>query len=120
MQKLDEMIKEALEGEDRRIFEETEELGWFALGLSQFRGKHGFVAWAIMIVQSVMFFAGIWCIVHFFQATEVLLALKWGLSGAVLWIIGTSLKMGLMPQMQADRVIRELKRIELMLAVRNK
>ena len=37
----------------------------------------------------------------------------------MLWIIGTSLKMSLMPQMQADRVIRELKRIELMLATRN-
>ncbi len=45
MQKLDEMIKEAMEGEDRRIFEETEELGFFALGLSQFRGKLGWVTW---------------------------------------------------------------------------
>jgi len=118
MQKLDEMIKEALGGEDRRIFDETEELGFFALGLSQFRGKLGWVTWAITIVQTVMFLAGIWCITQFFQATDVLLALKWGLSGAVLWIIGTSLKMSLMPRMQADRVIRELKRIELMLAAR--
>ena len=76
MQKLDEMIKEAMEGEDRRIFEETEELGFFALGLSQFRGKLGWVTWAITIVQSVMFFGGIWCIVQFFQAIEVLVALK--------------------------------------------
>ncbi|MFB3077374.1 MAG: DUF6768 family protein [Lysobacterales bacterium] len=118
MQKLDEMIKEALEGEDRRIIDETEELGFFALGLSQFRGKLGWVTWTITIVQTVMFLAGIWCIAQFFQATDVLLALKWGLSGAVLWIIGTSLKMSLIPQMQADRVIRELKRIELMLAAR--
>jgi hypothetical protein len=33
-------------------------------------------------------------------------------------ILATSLKLSLMPQMQADRVIRQLKRVELMLARR--
>jgi len=118
MNKLDNLIREALESEDQKLFDETEELGWFALGLNQFRGKNGWVTWAITLVQTTMFFAGIGCIVVFFQASDVLTALKWGLSGAVLWIIGTSLKMGLMPQMQADRVIREIKRLELILASR--
>jgi len=43
------------------------------------------------------------------------LAIKWGITGAVLIIVGASLKMSLMPQMQADRVIREVKRVELLL-----
>ncbi|MGR3662372.1 MAG: DUF6768 family protein [Paracoccaceae bacterium] len=118
MDKLDKLIEEALALEDREIFEQTQELGWFALGLSQFRGKLGWVTWVIMLVQGAMFLVGVWCAVRFFQTPDVLQAVKWGISGAVLLLAATSLKMSLMPQMQADRVIRELKRIELMLARR--
>jgi hypothetical protein len=120
MKKLDELIKEALEGEDRDMLRETEELGYFAAGISLFRGKRAWVTWLIMVVQTVMFLIGVWCVFRFFQAGEVLGALKWGLSGTVLWIMATNLKLSLVPQMQADRVIRELKRVELMLAARDK
>lgn len=120
MTKLDEMIREALEGEDKKIMDETRELGFFELGLSQFRGKLGWVTWVIMVVQTTMFLIGLWCVVRFFQSAEVLEALKWGLSGAVLWIAGMLLKLSIGPQMQADRVIRELKRVELILAARDK
>jgi hypothetical protein len=119
MSKLDELIRDALEGEDRVAFDETEELGWFALSLSQFTGKLGWVTWVMMVVQTVMFILGAWCAIRFFQATEVLPAVKWGLSGTVLWIMGINLKLSLMPQMQADRVIRQLRRVELLLVSRN-
>ena len=118
MEKLDAMIKEALEAGDRDIWAATEELGWFALGLKQFRGKLGWITWVIMVVQSVMFLAAVWCGVRFFGATDVLLAVKYGISGTVLALSGLSMKLSLMPQIQADRVIRELKRVELMLVAR--
>ncbi|MDH5798906.1 MAG: hypothetical protein OEZ19_10095, partial [Paracoccaceae bacterium] len=91
MSKLDDLIREALEGEDREMLADTEELGYFALGLSQFTGKHGWVTWVIMVVQTVMFLIGAWCAVRFFQSTEVLEAVKWGISGAVLWIAAINL-----------------------------
>lgn len=116
MSKLDDMIEEALSDRDRAILEATQEQGWFALGMNQFRGKLGWVTWVIMLVQTVLFFAGVWCAFGFFGATDVLAALKWGLSGAVLLLAGMQLKLSLMPQMQADRILRELKRVELMLA----
>lgn len=117
-EKLDQLIEEALRAEDRDILDATREQGWFALGLSQFRGKLGWVTWVIMIVQAAMFIAGVWCAVRFFGTTEVVPALRWGLSGAVLIIVASSLKFSLMPQMQADRVLRELKRVELLIASR--
>ena len=113
--RLDRLIEEALSAEDRRLFQSTRELGWFELGLSQFRGRLGWVTWVIMVVQVAMFLLAVWCGVNFFAATQVLPALKWGLSGATLAVMATQLKLSLMPQMQADRVIRELKRLELML-----
>ena len=115
MSKLDKLIEEALRDEDRAILEATSEQGWFELGLGQFRGKLGWVTWVIMLVQTVLFIAGAWCAVQFFATSDVLTALKWGLSGAVLLIVATQLKLSLMPQIQADRILRELKRVELML-----
>ncbi len=116
MSKLDKLIEEALSAEERDILDQTKELGWFALGAHQFRGKLGWVTWVAMVIQGVLFLAGLWCGWQFFQASDMLLALKWGLPAAMLIILATIMKTSLMPQMQADRVLRELKRVELLIA----
>ncbi len=116
--RLDDMIKAALTGEDREILNQTQELGYFELGLSQFGGKLGWVTWVIMIVQATLFFIGVWCAFRFFGTTDVLEAVKWGIPAAVLMLAATQLKLSLAPQMQADRVIREVKRLELLIATR--
>ncbi|MGR3812988.1 MAG: DUF6768 family protein [Cognatishimia activa] len=113
---LDRMIEDALKGQDSEILRETQELGWFQLGLSQFGGKLGWVTWVVMIVQIALFAVGVYCAVQFFGATEAILAVKWGVSGGVLILMATQLKLSLMPQLQADRVIREVKRLQLIMA----
>lgn len=118
MDKLDKLIEQSLTDEDRQIMADTAELGYFELGMNQFRGKLGWVTWVVMIVQTTMFVIGVWCAVHFFAAADVILALKWGLSSAVLMLAATTLKMSIMPQMQADGILRELKRVELLLTSR--
>jgi len=118
MSKLDRLIEEALSDQDKDIMRETQELGWFALGASQFTGRLGWVASTIMAVQIVMTLVAVWCGVKFFAATDVLLALKWGLPAVALIIMATIIKTSLMPQIQAARILRELKRVELMI-VRN-
>ncbi|WP_153769713.1 DUF6768 family protein [Labrenzia sp. CE80] len=115
MDKLDQLIEDALKGEDRQLFEDTKELGYFALGLKQFRGRLGWVTWVIMITQSLMFLGGSWCAVQFLGADDTLSAVKWGISSAVLILCAINLKLSLAPQMQADRILRELKRMELMM-----
>lgn len=76
--RLDDMIEAALTGQDRKILEETQELGYFVLGFSLFSGKLGWVTWVIMVVQATLFIIGIWCAVQFFASTEALDAVKWG------------------------------------------
>ncbi|WP_299930152.1 DUF6768 family protein [uncultured Pelagimonas sp.] len=115
---LDAQIKAALTGQDREILEATQELGWFQLGLKQFRGKLGWVTWVLMVVQTLMFVAAIWCAIKFFGATDVMPALKWGFSASVLMLGALQIKLSLMPQIQADRVIREVKRLQLMIAAK--
>lgn len=118
MSKLDDLIREALDAKDQEILDKTEELGYVQLGLSQFGGKLGWVTWVIMIVQAALFVIGVWCAFNFFAATEVLSAIKWGIPSATLIIVAAALKFSLMPQMQADRIIREVKRVELLIASR--
>ena len=115
MNRIDRLIEEALSEEDRAIAEATAERGWFALSLDQFRGKLGWVTWVVMIVQTIMFLAAVWCGIRFYGTTEVMPALKWGLTAAVLAVLATLLKTMLMPQMQAERILREMKRLELLL-----
>lgn len=117
--KLDKLIEAALTGQDRQILEETKELGYFELGLSQFGGKHGWVTWVVMTVQTLMFAGALWCGYQFFTAVDVVPTVKWGISGAVLILMATQLKLSLAPQMQADRVIREVKRVELLIATKS-
>ena len=118
MSNIDEMIREATDDKDQEILNQTKPLGYFALGLSQFRGNLGWVTWIIMVVQTTMFAASVWCAYKFFGAADPLTALKWGLPGAVLMLGGLVLKLSLMPQMQADRVLREVKRLELLVLAR--
>ncbi|MFY0597452.1 MAG: hypothetical protein JXQ85_13555 [Cognatishimia sp.] len=113
---LDKMIKAALTGHDLEILDGTEELGWFALGLKQFTGKLGWVTWVLMVVQTTMFIAGAYLGIKFLNANELLPAVKTGIGSAVLLLMATQIKLSLMPQMQADRVIREVKRLQLLVA----
>ena len=94
------------------------EPGFYPLAFSLFRGPQGWVAWVLMAVQTVMFLAAVWAGWHFFAATEVLAALKWGLTAATLAILATVIKLSMVPQMQANRVLLALRRLELRLAQR--
>ncbi|HHS93903.1 MAG TPA: hypothetical protein ENK63_00970 [Rhodobacterales bacterium] len=116
MDKLDEMIAEALKNEDQEILTETEELGYFAQALGIFRGPQGWISWVVMLVQIGLFGVGAWAAWQFFHTTDTLTALKWGLPAAILLLAAMMLKLSLMPVMQADRVIRQIKRLELLLA----
>ena len=113
MDKLDTVISEALSEEDRALLASMHEPGFFSLGLGLFRGPNGWVSAVLMVVQSVMFLVSVWCGWRFFAAAEVMEALRWGLPGAVLFIVATQLKMALFPQMQADRILMALRRLEL-------
>ena len=84
MPNIDDLIKEALTEQESEIIKSTEELGYFSLAIGLFSGKLGWVSWVIMLVQGALFVAGVWAAWQFFAAMDLLVALKWGLSAAVL------------------------------------
>ena len=111
----DDRLTEALSEADKRLLDDMEEQAfvWQVLGL--FRGRNGWVTAVVTAVQMVMFVAAVWCGWRFFQAGDTLVALKWGLPAVTLALVATQLKMSVMAQLQADRVIAALRQHELRL-----
>lgn len=114
MDDFDKMVAEAMNAEDQQMLEDLQEQSFVAQSFGVMRGRNGWVGVVMLVVQFVLFIAGLWAGVHFFNAVEVLEALKWGLPAATLMIVATQIKMAMMPQIQADRVLRALRRLELM------
>lgn len=119
MRDFDRMIDEALDSETREVLDRIGgEPGFFAQAFGVFRGPTGWVNVILATAQGVLFVAGAWAAWHFFQATDPVMQLRWGLPSAVLLIHGLILKMSLVPRMETNLIIRELKRIELQIAHR--
>lgn len=118
MTEIDKTLDEALRAEEadllRRIGEEP---GYLNQAMSVFEGRMGWVSTVLMITQAVAFVAGAWAAWNFFQATDVLAALRWGLPSSVLLIMSVMIKMSMWPTIQTNRVLRELKRMELQASV---
>ncbi len=117
MRDVDDVIGEALDREEREILRQIgEEPGFFGMAFGLFYGRLGWVNILLMVVQGVAFLAGAYAAWMFFEATDAVTQLRWGLPSAVLLILASMIKMGMWPHLHADRLMRELKRIELQLA----
>ncbi len=117
MRDFNRMVDEALDSEERELLRSIgEEPGFFSQAFNIFRGRTGWVNIVMMIAQGVLFIAGAWAAWHFFKALEPVAQLRWGLPAAVLLIVASIMKMALLPRMEANRLMREMKRIELQIA----
>ena len=120
MRDLDQMIDEALDAEERELLRTLDEPGFFKQVFGVFQGPTGWMSIVMMFWQAALFIAGVWAAWHFFGATDQVSQLRWGLPGMLLLIFAAMLKMALVPRLESNRVMRELKRIELQLAHRPK
>lgn len=117
MRDVDNLIEEALGREESEILRQIgEEPGFFGMAFGLFSGRLGWVNILMMVVQAVLFLAGAYAAWMFFEAGDPVSQLRWGLPSAVLLILSLMVKLGMWPQIHADRLMRELKRIELQLA----
>jgi hypothetical protein len=121
MQDIDRMIEEALQGEEQALFRETaREPGFFAQGFGLLGGPNGWVNAVMVAVQATLFVAGLWAGWRFFEAETALSALRWGLPATVLVLASLIVKTAMMPELQANRLMRELKRQQLQAAMTRK
>ena len=120
MDKLDQLIAEAFAEEDRSLIEETGEQGIFRQLTGVFQGRNAWVHWLVTLAMLAYAGVALWAAWQFFTAAEVLVVLRWGVIGTVSILVIGMLKLYLLGEMQTERVIRQLKRVELRLASRDK
>jgi hypothetical protein len=119
MRDLDRMIDEAIGEEERELLRRIgDEPGFIAQALGIFGGRTGWVNAVLVVVQTLLFIAGVSAAWMFFAAGDPVTQLRWGLPGAVLLLVSVVIKMAWWSTVQANRVLRELKLVELQLARR--
>lgn len=117
MNKLDALIDQALTAEDRELLARHGEPGYVSQALGLFRGPWAWVMWLLNVVAGVAFLVGLYAFWQVHAATEALAAVKWGVAGLALFLV-TVVGKGMMgTHLEANRVLREVKRIELQLAL---
>jgi len=117
MRDLDKMIEEALGDEESELLRAIGgEPGFVERAMGMFGAG---VLWTVRFMlfgQAVIFIAGAWAAWNFFQADDPVTQLRWGLPAAVLLLGSLAVKLAIGPPVFHNRVMRELKRIELQLA----
>jgi hypothetical protein len=116
MRDLDQEIAAALDRDEREILARIgEEPGFFGMAFGLFLGRLGWVNVLMMVVQAVLFVAGVYAAWKFFLAGDPVTQLRWGLPAMTLMIVSLMIKMSMWPQIHTDRLLRALARAELRL-----
>jgi len=119
MRDIDSMIDEALGAEEREVLRKIgDEPGFFERALGLFGAGVGWMVILMMVIQTLLFFAGLWAAWNFFEAGDPVTQLRWGLPAAVLMLMALSIKLSVAPSIHANRIIVELKRLQLQLALK--
>jgi len=116
MSKIDDLINETLSEEDERLLADYgSEPGYFTQAFGLFRGPLSWVMWLVMICNVLIGVFAIWAIWQAMTAAAVIEAVRWGI-GAIIGVQLVTFLRGFMgDHFEANRVLREIKRIELRL-----
>jgi hypothetical protein len=116
MTDLDKRIAEVLQAEDREILDRYGEEGVFAQVGGLFRGKLAWTSVVTVVAQMAMFAIAIYAGAKFLAATDGQLMARWAALAALAAAGTLIVKTWFWMQMQTNRVLREVKRLELQIA----
>lgn len=117
MDKTDQLIDRALAEEDRELLARHAEPGYFAQAIGLFRGSLGWVVWLTYLTALVSFIGFGWSLWQCWTATDPLVAVRWGVVAVVLFQLSAMGKSFLGSHLEANRMLREIKRVELQVAL---
>lgn len=116
MTELDRQIEEALDAEDRAIFAELGEQGLFGQLGGLFQGRLAWLSVIQLAAGTAMFAIGVYAAWKYATIDDVAAMLRWA---GLAWFGFTAMmmiKIWSWMRMESNRVLREIKRMELQLA----
>ena len=116
MDEIDVLIKETLTQEETKFYNGLEEQNLFAMIFGLFKGKNKWLLILMNIMTVVFFGLFLYCLVQFFKAEVTKELLKWGFGSVIFMLSVSMLKVFAWMQMDKNAILRELKRLELLIS----
>ena len=115
-EKIDDLIKETLNAEEAKFYDELEEQDLFGMVGGVFKGKMGWFAIVMNIVNLLVFGLLIYCIVAFVNTEEPVTLIKIAVVIGACIVMMSMIKLYMWMQLDKNAILRELKRVELQVA----
>lgn len=117
MNSFDDRITQALSAEDQELLARHAEPGYVAQAFGLFRGPWAWVMWLVNVVGGLAFLAALYAFWRMAASADALAAVQWGVAALALFQFTTLGKLFLGSHLETNRVLREVKRVELQLAL---
>lgn len=116
MEKIDKLIKETLNTEEAKFYDELEEQNIFGKLGQAYKGKMGWLVRIMTVMTFLIFLVFIYCVVQFFDAQGTNEQITWLACGFLSMFMISMLKLYIWMQMDKNDILRELKRLELQIS----
>lgn len=116
LEEIDHLIKETLSEQESKFYDSLEEQNIFQMLGSIFTGKNKWLMILTSLIQIAFFAAFIYCLIQFLHTDETNELIRWGLAGVISIMASSMLKLYAWMQIERKSIIREIKRIELLLS----
>jgi hypothetical protein len=117
MSKLDDLTTQALSKEDQELLARHAEPGYFAQAFGLFRGSLSWVMWLVYVVVLITAALSLYAFWQLYVSSDALAAVKWATAGLALSHIVFMGKNFMGSHMEANRMLREIKRVELQVSL---
>lgn len=84
-----------------------------------FRGRHRWLTALVFVWSIILFIGAVWAAIRFYNAETVTSQLRWGGLSLLLILMVSFIKVWFWLELNTNRVLRELKRVELLLIARS-
>lgn len=115
LEEIDQLIKETLTSEESKFYDSLEEQNVFQMMGGLFSGKNKWLIILTSIIQMIFFGLFIYCLVQFLNTEATNELIVWGLAATGSIMASSMLKLYLWMQAERKAIVREIKRIELLL-----
>ena len=116
MEDIDKLIKETLTEEEAKFYDELDEQNVFQMLRDLFTGKNSWFMYVLNVVTLAFFGFFILCVIKFFEASDTQELIKWTAGGFASMMTISILKVFVWMQMDKNALLREIKRLELMVS----
>ena len=117
VEKIDELIKEALTQEEAKFYDDLDEQGVFEMMGGLFKGKLKWIILLMNIIQLIFLVGFIYCVIEFFNTDLTNDLIKWAVAGFICLMVVGMIKLFAWMQMDKNALMRALKRLELQVFV---